>query len=145
VTRWNTLPKQKAKHKYGAKSCIVTEDGTLFTIEEIKKYNLSIQGNRFDSMAEAQYYLSLRDLEMHGEITHIELQPAFILQESPKIKYVADFKVIWADGREEILDVKGVETQAFRIKMRLFKAKYPDKSLWIVKRKGREWQVKEVS
>lgn len=133
-------------HKYGAKKVIVTNDGTLFEVAELKKYNITdIQGIKFDSKMEAQYYLSLLDLQRQGEIQSIDLQPVFILQENPKIKYIADFKVKWADGYEEILDVKGMQTQVFRVKMRMFKAKYPDVKLSLVTRKNREWLIKEIS
>lgn len=144
LAEYHKITKPKKKHKYGAKACIVTEDLTLFTVEDIKDHKLNVTGTRFDSKAEAAYYLSLKDLQAQGQIKTIELQPVFVLQESPKIKYVADFRVTWADDRVEVLDVKGMENSLFKLKMRLFKAKFPDESLWLVKRKGREWQIKEV-
>lgn len=49
------------------------------------------------------------------------------------ISYVADFKVTYKDGRVEIEDVKGVETEVFKIKRKLFEAAYPDLTLTVVR------------
>ena len=56
----------------------------------------------FDSIAEAKRYKELKLLEMAGEISNLELQPKFLLQERfkknnktyRKIEYIADFKYI---------------------------------------------------
>lgn len=39
-------------------------------------------------------------------------------------KYIADFKVTYADGRVEIVDVKGVRTDVYRLKKKLVEAQY---------------------
>jgi hypothetical protein len=44
-----------------------------------------------------------------------------------KIEYVADFEVHHLDGSIEVIDVKGMETEAFKIKRKLFEKKYPHK------------------
>ncbi len=49
------------------------------------------------------------------------------------ISYIADFRVEYDDGRIEIEDVKGVETEAFKLKRKLFEAAYPDLTLSIVR------------
>ena len=48
------------------------------------------------------------------------------------ITYIADFRVTYDDGHTEIEDVKGKETEVFRIKRKLFEAAYPDLTLSIV-------------
>jgi hypothetical protein len=51
------------------------------------------------------------------------------------IEYVADFRVINLDGTEKIEDVKGsfgYQTEIFKIKAKLFEARYPDKTIEIV-------------
>ena len=56
----------------------------------------------FDSTKEAKRYKELKLLERAGEISNLELQPHFLLQDSfnkngrnyRKIEYVADFKYI---------------------------------------------------
>lgn len=39
-------------------------------------------------------------------------------------KYLTDFKVLYADGHEEIIDVKGVRTQMYSLKKKLVEAQY---------------------
>ncbi|OXM83984.1 DUF1064 domain-containing protein [Paenibacillus rigui] len=127
----------KKKHKYGAKQVIVTEDLTIFEVEQLEKFNITdVKGIKFDSKSEGQYYQKLKRMEQRGEIKSIQPQPTFVLQDKPKIKYSADFLVEYIDGRTAIYDVKGVETTAFRLKVRLFKAKFPDLKLILVKKQG---------
>ena len=93
----------------------------------------------FDSAKEAKRYKELKYLEMAGEINNLELQPRFLLQESfrkngktyRKIEYVADFKYI-EDGKTIVEDVKGLQTDVFKIKHKLFEKKYPDLKLRII-------------
>lgn len=93
----------------------------------------------FDSAKEAQRYRELTLLERAGEISNLELQPRFLLQESfkkngktyRKIEYIADFKYI-ENGKTIIEDVKGLQTEVFKIKHKLFEKKYPDVELKII-------------
>lgn len=98
-------------------------------------------GVTFDSKAEAMYYLGLLADKRKGLVKDIELQPRFeLLPKFEKngvkygaLKYVADFRVLFPDGREQIIDVKGTETEVFKIKRKLFEHKYPELSLFVVK------------
>lgn len=102
---------------------------------------IEIDGHVFDSKKEGEYYQQLKLRKMAGEIKDFELQPEFTLQEGFKkngktyreIKYIADFKVIYPDGRVEIVDIKGYETKEFRLKRKLFEYKYPNLELKIIK------------
>lgn len=93
----------------------------------------------FDSAKEAKRYKELKLLEMAGEISSLELQPRFLLQESfrknnktyRKIEYVADFKYI-ENGKTIVEDVKGLQTDVFKIKHKLFEKKYPELELRII-------------
>lgn len=89
-----------------------------------------VNGIKFPSKAEADRYVELSILKQSGIIKDFELQPVFKLYAG--IKYIADFKVIYPDGRVEFEDVKGVETPVFRLKLKLFKADYPDVILRII-------------
>ena len=90
---------------------------------------VTIDGHRFDSQAEGARYRTLKLLERAGEITGLELQPVFELapgvlvpgekRKRPALRYVADFAYTDADGQRVVLDVKGVETPVFRIKLHL--------------------------
>ena len=80
----------------------------------------------FDSIAESRRYL--------------ELQPHFLLQESfkkngktfRKIEYIADFKYI-ENGKIIVEDVKGMQTDVFKLKHKIFEKVYPDLELRIIK------------
>ena len=93
----------------------------------------------FDSAKEAQRYRELKLLERAKQISDLELQPRFLLQESfkkngktyRKIEYVADFKYI-EKGKTKVEDVKGLQTDVFKIKHKLFEKKYPDLELRII-------------
>lgn len=100
------------------------------------KYNAIktvVDGIKFDSRKEAARYQELKILRRAGEIRDLELQPRFLLQDKfkldgvthRKIEYVADFKY-W-DNKEKkwiIEDVKGVRTQVYLIKKKLFLKRY---------------------
>ena len=98
-----------------------------------------IDGIKFDSKKEAYHYMELKLLQSAGIISNLELQPKFILQESFKkngktyreISYKADFKYI-EKGQVIVEDVKGKETEVFKIKHKLFEYRYPDLELRIV-------------
>lgn len=73
-------------------------------------------------------------------MTDIQLQPSFLLQEKfrkngklyREITYKADFKVTYADGHVEIIDVKGMVTKDFAIKRKVFEYKYPELRLLLM-------------
>lgn len=100
-------------------------------------------GVRFDSRAESFRFRELKLLEIQGEIKDLkahpkfELQPAFVDRAGKKqqaIVYEADFSYFdRAVGHTVIEEVKGVETQAWRIKKRLFLYKYPEYELRVIK------------
>lgn len=100
-----------------------------------------VDGIEFDSKKEAEYYCQLKLLKKAGEIKDIGLQPRFELQPAFEkngvkyrpITYIADFVITNNDGTTEIVDVKGAETQVFKIKQKLFEYMYPDLSLKVVK------------
>lgn len=102
------------------------------------KYNarkLSIDGHTFDSKMEAERYLELKALELAGEIGCLKLQPRFLLQEGfeyqgekiRKMEYVADFQYTDMNtGATVVEDVKGVRTEAYKLKRKLFLSMYGD-------------------
>jgi len=55
-----------------------------------------------------------------------------LIQKQSEITYKADFKVTYADGHVEIIDVKGMMTKDFTIKQKLFEYKYPELRLLLV-------------
>lgn len=93
----------------------------------------------FDSIQESKRYKELKLLLKVGKIQDLELQPHFLLQESfrkngktyRKIEYIADFKYI-ENGKTIVEDVKGLQTDVFKIKHKLFEKKYPELELRII-------------
>jgi hypothetical protein len=108
------------------------------------KYNNQktvVDGIEFDSAREAERYGELKILEKYRIISDLELQPEFVLQKGfykngkkhRPIKYIADFKYkIVETGETVVEDVKGVKTQVFRMKQKMFEEKYPDLSLKLI-------------
>lgn len=101
------------------------------------KYNarkVTLDNHRFDSKAEAARYTELKLLLRQRLISHLELQPEFVLIEpyvngvGKKIrgmKYRADFRYIdMKTGETVVEDVKGRKTEVYRIKKKLFELKY---------------------
>jgi len=87
-------------------------------------------GEKFDSKKEARYAQEL-DMQKHAKdpkwrVHSWERQvPFVIVVNDVKIcKYVADFRVNYTDGREEIVDVKGVRTAIYKLKKKLVEAQY---------------------
>lgn len=85
-------------------------------------------GRVYDSKKEAEYAEEL-DLcrkvrAKQDKVVHVEAQvPYQITVNGQKIcKYILDFKVTYADGRVEYVDVKGVKTSVYRLKKKLMKA-----------------------
>ncbi len=99
---------------------------------------IAAAGQVFDSKAERDFFLlCLLPLQQRGTIKEIEFQPRFELQPGFKkngkryrpIFYIADFLIKYKNGTEEVIDVKGIRTQIFRIKQKMFEYRYRDKTL----------------
>ena len=92
---------------------------------------INVDGITFDSKDEAKYYEALKDKKAKGLIQNFELQPKFVLQESftknnktyKQITYKADFRVYTNEGISYCVDVKGMLTDVFKIKLKLFNKK----------------------
>jgi hypothetical protein len=93
-----------------------------------------VDGIRFDSEKEADYYWQLHWMMREGTVKEVELQPKFVLQPAyeaagKKIRpiiYKADFKVTEASGHVYYVDTKGMRTQVYMIKKKMLLYKYPD-------------------
>lgn len=118
------------------------------------KYNNSkivIDGKKFDSKLEANYYMYLQQLEAVGDIDSFkwqvkyELQPHFKLDSDQKtrraITYTADF-VVNKNGIETVVDIKGSKfavTQMFKMKKKMFEYKFGRKLTVITHNKRDGW------
>ena len=119
------LSERQARELFGAK------------YEKPSKYHAKktyVDGIKFDSKHEAEYYCTLLLRKKAGEITGFDLQPEYVLQEAYKrngktiraIKYIADFRVYYPDGRVEVVDCKGVRTKEYLLKKKLLLKQNPD-------------------
>lgn len=99
-----------------------------------------VDGIKFPSQREAQYYTDLKKLEKSGKIKELKLQPKFPLLIDDKrpvlmrsdgypngrqAYYKADFMYVdTASGKRHVVDVKGVSTPVFKLKRALVEAIY---------------------
>lgn len=89
----------------------------------------------FDSILEMKYYrdVLLPKVESGEVINYVlqkpyELQPKFVHNSKTirPIQYVADFYIVYKDGREEVIDTKGYGDQVAILKRKIFWYHYPD-------------------
>lgn len=91
----------------------------------------TVDGITFDSRREADRYLVLKGKEEDGLIEDLrkqvryELIPAFDVdgRHYRPVFYVADFVYV-EDGKEVVEDVKGMRTDVYRLKSKLFARRY---------------------
>lgn len=82
-----------------------------------------LDGIKFSSKAEAHYYRQLKGRQENGEVLFFLRQVPFHLPGG--VRYVVDFQEFWADGTVHFVEVKGAETEAWKIKRRIVEAEYP--------------------
>lgn len=103
-----------------------------FQKSKYKNKKCEVFGQKFDSLAEGEYYAELLNLKACGDIVEIQLQPKVYLT-TAKVLYKPDFYVKDKFDRVWYVDVKGMATPVFNIKKRLWKH-YGDAPLRIVKK-----------
>lgn len=110
-------------------------------MNKYRNRKIVIDNIKFDSVLEANRYRELKLLQRAKEISNLRLQVPFLLQESfkkngkthRKIEYIADF-VYEENGQIIVEDTKGMKTETFKIKQKLFEYKYPNLNLKIITR-----------
>ena len=116
--------------EYQKRTGTAPEPGVILT-KESKYHNCRVKkdGIWFDSLKESKYYDDLKVQLRAGVIGGFCRQPEFILQEGfgaiKPITYLADFVIFNLNGTAEIIDTKGFSTEIFKIKHKMFKAKFP--------------------
>ena len=105
-----SIPESEKPNKYRSKAC-------------------KIDGITFQSTAEANYYYKLRMLVKAKKIAGFCRQPRFVITEGDNstrcVEYVADFIEFHNDGTYRIVDVKGIQTPVFKLKMKTLHEKSP--------------------
>ncbi len=89
-----------------------------------------VDGILFDSTGEAQCYQILKLQEKAGAISHLELQPEFVLVPKSFVQprtviYRADFRFV-RDGKTIVVDFKGFPTRVFAVKKSMLLYRYPE-------------------
>lgn len=110
-------------------------------MNKYRNRKIVIDNIKFDSVLEANRYQELKLLQRAKQISNLKLQVPFVLQESfkkngktyRKIEYIADF-VYEENGQTIVEDTKGMKTETFKIKQKLFEYKYPELSIKIITR-----------
>lgn len=82
-----------------------------------------VDGFRFDSQKEARYYRELKLREKAGDVVMFLRQVPFHLPGNTR--YVVDFVEFHSDGAVLFVDVKGRETEMFKLKKRQVEDLYP--------------------
>ena len=110
----------------------------FWQIQKQHKYNAKsviIDGLKFSSQLEARFYRYFQD----NNIPILETQPRFLLQEAfkhdgqtiRKIEYVCDFLIEYA-GYRFYIEAKGMETEAYKLKRKLWLKRYGHEKYLIV-------------
>ena len=110
-------------------------------MNKYKNRKIVVDNIKFDSILEANRYQELKLLQKAKQISNLRLQVPFLLQEvfkkngktHRKIEYIADF-VYEENGQTIVEDTKGMKTETFKIKQKLFEYKYPELSIKIITR-----------
>ena len=78
----------------------------------------------FPSKAELNRFRSLKSQQDAGFISKLELQPHYpiVVNDQKVANYTADFRYVDAEGVTVIEDVKGKETDVFKLKKKLVEA-----------------------
>ena len=96
---------------------------------------VTTNGYTFDSAMEERRYQELLILQSAMRIKALKVHPEYLIHESyrqaetgktiPSVAYEADFEYFDCDDRKWVTeDVKGVETAVFKLKRKLFEARY---------------------
>lgn len=83
-----------------------------------------VDGVRFASKREAARFGDLQNLQRAGEISELRRQVPYVLSVNgvQVTRYIADAVYKDSDGTIIVEDSKGVQTEAFKIKRKLFRA-----------------------
>ena len=95
-------------------------------------HKVVFRGITFDSRHEAEIYQQLWILERAKVIHDLRLQVPFEIVEAyvingrkvRAVKYIADFVFINDKGNTEVWDAKGMKTDVYKLKKKLFEKRY---------------------
>jgi hypothetical protein len=90
---------------------------------KFKAVRCELDGIKFPSKLEANFYLNLKLRQKSGEVI-------FFLRQVPfwcggGVKYIVDFQIFLADGTVEFVDTKGMDTPLSIAKRKIVENLYP--------------------
>lgn len=125
--------------------------GHLPTYNKVKK--VEYDGIIFDSLSECKYFQFLKQQQEKGLVKSFEMQKTYTLMDKYRhpttgkairaITYKPDFEVTYPDDSVEVIDIKGFQTEVFKIKMKLFMSRYKV-PLVLIKYNHRRGTFKEI-
>lgn len=102
-------------------------------MSKYKNQRTEIDGHKFPSLREAEYYLLYKSMLQHKQLVKLELQPKFTLQPGfinkagkrvKAITYKADFLLTFPGGRQKVIEVKGFRTRDYQLRRKMFEYKF---------------------
>lgn len=99
-----------------------------------KNKKVEYDGIKFDSKMERDFYIHLKKLQANGLVYEFFMQKNYVLidaytrSDGTKVRasyYKADFEVHYSDNRIEVIDIKGMLTDVFKLKQKIFETRYP--------------------
>jgi len=123
-------------------------------MSKYKNKIVEVDGIKFHSKLEARYYQQLKWAKEGKTLKDFQLQPKFILQDKFEkngkkiraITYSADFLVTDNEGNQSVIDIKGSPkmTEAFKLKYKMFEAKFPHTLTILHYKEGKGWYEGKV-
>lgn len=104
-------------------------------MSKYKNQRTEIDGHKFPSLREAEYYLLYKSMLQHKQLIKLELQPKFTLQPGfinkagkrvKPITYKADFLLTFPGGRQKVIEVKGYRTRDYQLRRKMFEYKFKE-------------------
>lgn len=104
-------------------------------MSKYKNQRTEIDGHKFPSLREAEYYLLYKSMLQHKQLVKLELQPKFTLQPGfvnkagkrvKPITYKADFLLTFPGGRQKVVEVKGYRTRDYQLRRKMFEYKFKE-------------------
>lgn len=93
-----------------------------------KARKCEINGRRYDSLFEASYAQDLENLKKAGKILGFDTHVRIPLTANGYVicDYYVDFAVYNLDGTTEYVETKGIPSEAWKIKWKLFESMFTD-------------------
>ena len=116
-------------------------NGKKFIRNKFNNTRTEYNGIKYDSKKEAAKAAELDLLKQGGEVLEWLPHPRYILQPRYRDKngvvvraiyYIPDFWVKYSDGKEVVIDIKGFQTQEFKLKAKMWRYRYRETGMELI-------------